>query len=247
MRTIARCRLVDVLRNDQVDLAAFVLEQHEHDAVGGGGTLPRDRETRIGHVRAMRGAMEIVTPKRSVRKMRTQEQERVHADREAGEPVVGRHPLPARQITKSRSRRRRIERERELLGRALRPRDGGRSGGEAELPEKIATLWPEAVTRTSLDERHETVLRERDAPRQISDVPVGPVRDPLCHESRGVVLSHRLDVRETDTHRLGSIVLIQHTVSSVGVSEQRASLRFTSGDRTSTPRRCASRTRLAGG
>ena len=40
--------LVDVLRDDQVDLAALVLEQHEDDAVRGRGPLPRDREPGVG-------------------------------------------------------------------------------------------------------------------------------------------------------------------------------------------------------
>ena len=40
--------LVHVLGDDQVDLAALVLEQHEDDPVGGRGPLPRDREARVG-------------------------------------------------------------------------------------------------------------------------------------------------------------------------------------------------------
>ena len=44
-----------------------------------------------------------------------------------------------------------------------------------------------------------------------------------------------------------SLNLIDHAAELIRASEQRASLRLTSGGRTSTPRRCASRTRLAGG
>src|SRR5712692_723550 len=51
--------LVDRRPDDQVHLAVLVLEQHEDDAVGGRGPLPRDRQARDRDLRAVREAGEL--------------------------------------------------------------------------------------------------------------------------------------------------------------------------------------------
>ena len=90
--------LVHVLRDDQVHLAVLVLEQHEHDPVRRGRPLPRDREARVGHGRSVRRTVQLVTRERPRGQVRPQQQQRMDADRQPREAVVGRHPLPAREI-----------------------------------------------------------------------------------------------------------------------------------------------------
>ena len=89
-----------------------------------------------------------------------------------------------------------------MLHRALGSRDRRGPQCEAELPEQVSPLHAEAVARPTLDERDETVLRELCPPGEIADVPEGPVRLAFGDESRGVVLSDRLQVRKADPHGL---------------------------------------------
>ena len=158
--------------------------------------------------------------------------ERVQVDRDARPGVVGEHPLPVGQVGELGRGGGRIERERELLvlPDRLRPED------EPELPEQVAPL-AEAVAGAAADERLELARVERRPPCEVADVLVRPVRVPLGDERLGVVLPHRAHVGEPDPDRAS----FDHS------SAQPAALRLTSGGRTSTPRRCASRTRLDGG
>ncbi len=92
-----------------------------------------------------------------------------------------------------------------MLHRALGSRDRCRPQGEAELPEQVSPLHAEAVARPTLDERDEAILRELCPPGKIADVPEGPVRLALGDESRSVILSDRLQVREADPHGLRAL------------------------------------------
>src|SRR5687768_14851686 len=62
--------LVDLRRDDQVDLAELVLEEHEDDPVRGRRTLPRDREAREGDARAVRRLPERVARQHPGRQVR---------------------------------------------------------------------------------------------------------------------------------------------------------------------------------
>ena len=76
--------LVDRRRDDQVDLAVLVLEQHEDDAVRGRRALPRDGHARDRDLRAVRAARQLARSRAIAgRQVRAQQLERVDADREA--------------------------------------------------------------------------------------------------------------------------------------------------------------------
>ena len=68
--------LVDVLRHDQVHLAALVLEQHEHDSLRRGRPLPRDCEARIRDGRSVGRVVQVVAAKRRLRQVRPQQRQR---------------------------------------------------------------------------------------------------------------------------------------------------------------------------
>src|SRR6478736_7815503 len=104
-----------------------------------------------------------------------EQRQRVHADGEARAPVVGRHLLPAREVTELGCCGGGIDRERELLRGAARSGHGDRAVGEPELPEEVTAFRrceladlslaasrldgsrsrAEPVTGAALDERHE--------------------------------------------------------------------------------------------
>jgi hypothetical protein len=193
--------LVDVRRHDQVHLSVLVLEQHEDDSLRRRRALARDRHPRDGNCAAVRGLLELGTRERADGKMRAQERERVRPDGERRMPVVGEHPLPARQVAKLRGRGRRLERERQLLRLAVRPRDGLRPEHEPELPEEIAPLAVEAVARAALDERLEPAARELDAAREVADVPKRPVRLAHGHDCLRLLVCDGSDVTEADPNR----------------------------------------------
>ena len=95
--------LVDVRRDDEVHLAVLVLEQHEHDPVRGRRALTRDRHPRERDRRPVPRLVELGARERAGRQVRAEERERVRPDREARVPVVGEHPLPAREVGAARA------------------------------------------------------------------------------------------------------------------------------------------------
>ena len=124
------------------------------------------------------------------------------ADREAGQPVVREHPLPAREIAERRCGSGRSEPQRELLGCALRP--GHRAGDASTRPSShssVAAALAERVACAPLDERDEAVPRDRRPSREVANVQVGPVRVPLVDEGNGIVLAP-IALCEADTNEL---------------------------------------------
>ena len=197
--------------------------------------------------------MQLGARQRPRRQVRTEERERVRPDRETGLPVVREHSLPARQVGQLGRLRRRLERQRELLRLALRPLHRARPGREAELPEKVASRGPKPSQAPPGRARRappgrpahgERGRRRRERGRSRPVRPRAPRRRPFRPTRRtrappgrpGTTLVTKLQGTSRDPSRRAR-----------DSSEQRASLRLTSGERTSTPRRCASRTRLAGG
>ena len=144
--------LVDVLRDDEVHLAVLVLEQHEHDPLRGRRPLPRDREAGEGDRRAVRRLVQLGARERPPRAGAAGAASADGPDGEARLPVVGEHPLPAREVGERGGLGGRVERERELLRLAPRALDRPRPGREPELPEEVAARGPkpsQAPPRTS--------------------------------------------------------------------------------------------------
>ena len=116
----------------------------------------------------------------------------MRADREAGQPVVGEHPLPVGLLREVRHRRGGLERQRKLavsLPHALRARDDARA--PEELPPR-----PEAVAGARGDERLQRGPVHRRAPGEVGDVGVRL----LGRHRLGLLLADRPDVAEPDPH-----------------------------------------------
>ena len=124
--------------------------------------------------------------------MRTQQLERMEADRDARARIVGEHPLPVGQVGQVGCRRRRLERERELDVLAL---DRLRPEGEPELPEQVAAA-PPPVAGAAAHQRLELPGVERSPPREVADARERTSLFPLRDECRRVVLAHRAHVPE---------------------------------------------------
>src|SRR5258708_22408330 len=142
-------RVIDLRADDQVDLTVLIFEQHEDDAVCGGGPLPRDRQAGNGDLRAVRNAGEL-DARDDVRQVRTQELERMDAYRERDVLVVGEHPLPVGLAGQLWRLGRGLEWEHELA------RAGGATRRRAELPEQVASRAP-VVAGARGDDRLERV------------------------------------------------------------------------------------------
>ena len=111
-------------RDDQVDRAVLVLEQHERHALGGRGPLAGDHEAGHAHAAAVRVASRApCSCCRSCGQAGAHQLERVLAQRHAGRAVVGQHPLPGAQRAQLGALVR-VERQRQL---GARPRPGCRA------------------------------------------------------------------------------------------------------------------------
>src|SRR4051812_19630014 len=86
--------VVHLRRHDQVHLRVLVYEQHEDDAVRRRRPLPCDDHAGDGDVRTVVPLFQLDGRQRPDRQVRTEELERVHADRDRRRPVVGEHLLP---------------------------------------------------------------------------------------------------------------------------------------------------------
>ncbi len=226
--------LVDRRRDDQVHLAELVLEQHEDDAVRGRRPLAGDGHPGDGHLSPVRMSGTARGSRGRRGQVRAQELHRMDADREARRAVVGEHPLPVGLLAAARASRpsaraaaragapRRPSRARSAsAGRGRAPRAASRRGAEASRTRPEATR-PRArrarAARAARDRRRRgTAASARSAP-----APSPPPRRPIATYPRP-------------------------TRTAPSSTAHLAALRFTCGGRTSTPRRCASRTRLAGG
>ena len=192
-----------------------------------------------GDLRAVRRLVQLHAREHVRRQMRPQQRERMRVDRDARPGEVGEHPLPRGQVRKVGRGGGRIERERELLVLL----DRLRAEDEPELPQQVAPL-AEEVAGAAAHERLELArvqpaVDKHSSASKVADISVRPVRVPLGDERLGVVLPHRAHVGEAHPHRARPF--------ERPVERAAAWLRLTSGGRTSTPRRCASRTRLEGG
>jgi hypothetical protein len=191
--------LVDRRRHDQVHLPELVLDEHEDDTVRGRRTLSRDREARDGDERGVPPVPEIAARDDVLRQARPEQRERMRPDGEAGQPVVGEHPLPRRLLGQLRRGGGRVERERQLPRLAGRARNARRPEGETELPEQLPTL-AEGVARPGGNERLEAVAVELETLREVPDPGEGPATVALRDDSLGAGLAEGLDVLEADPY-----------------------------------------------
>ena len=223
--------LVDLGPHDQVDHAGLVLQQQEHDAVGGGRALAGDHQPGHATSRAVGGS-------------RAARRRRAHAGagpgaparpgasrRQAGGLVVGDRALQAPELGQ---RRRGVRRWRRASWRAAgAARAGGRSA--AELPEQRAARRRRRRRRRR-DELVELLAAqlERGAARSASRGRARP-RRARRPGGRRRPRAPRARSRARCAPRRPRIVQI------------RPRARARRGAAPRTPRRWASRTRLAGG
>ncbi len=208
--------VVDLRRDDQVHLPELVLEQHEDDSLGGRRALARDRHAGDRDARPVLLLAEHARRERPVGKVRSEQLERMDADRDARQPVVGEHPLP-RGLPRELGRAdRRVERERELVLLAARAGNRLRARDEAELPEERAPALAEAVARARGHERLELVATELGPLCQVAHVPVRPVPLALGDDKRGVVLADVRDVLDPHPHRAVLVRALRERAVHVG-------------------------------
>jgi hypothetical protein len=187
-------------RDDQVYLPVLVLDQHEDDAAGRRRALSRDREAGHRHPGPVGRAFQVGAREHLAGQVRPEELERVEADREAREAVVGEHPLPGRLLGQVGHLARRLEREGELP--ALSPVPGAdRARREPEAPEELPARPAEGVAAPTRDERLERGPVERRAEREIGHARERPSRPTLLDERRRRLLPEPLHVADPHAHR----------------------------------------------
>src|SRR6266542_6217619 len=178
--------LVDARRDDQVDRAELVLDQHEDDAVRRRRPLARDRHPGDRDARAVGGAGQLLRREHALGEVRAEQLQRMYADREVRRPVVGEHLLPDRRLGEIGCRRSRVEWERELALLPTGAGDAARARDETELPKELAPWQAEAVAGAGDDQRLEALLRELR--------PLGEVADARERAAALTLLDERLGV-----------------------------------------------------
>ena len=229
--------LVDRRRDDQVDGPELVLEQQEHDALGGAraaGARRRGRRGAPGAVRRASRGRAIDTARR---------QRRAHsaigcgAERQAGGRVVGHHRVPRPPAARGR-RRRDLQRQRELRALPAPPRRARTPSSHSAVRRRWCPRGRASASHAPAHARRSSAARPAPAreARSASERN-GPAGRARRHERRDLVARAR---RGRSRGRCRTAARRRRRPCTP------TSLALTSGGSISIPRRCASWTSVSG-